>query len=137
VEILDGVTGAEVGALNADPADVYGILGFQNSPLVTADPNGTVGITLAGYNGLLQGVIEHFEISGSNRRHRGSRGGFVADVPPRPPADGNAGSTTRRGAIPYCNVPSGAFTGYDLVASDGGIFSFGGLPFCGSTGVWP
>jgi hypothetical protein len=134
VEILDGVTGAEVGALNADPADVYGILGFQNSPLVTADPNGTVGITLAGYNGLLQGVIEHFEISGSTAGTEAVGAGSWPMFHHDPQLTGNAGSTTPPGAIPYCNVPSGAFTGYDLVASDGGIFSFGGLPFCGSTG---
>ncbi len=59
VEILDGRSGAEVTVLGAN-------LGFQNSPLVTDDPNGTVGITLAGYNGHNQGVVEHFEIPGSN-----------------------------------------------------------------------
>jgi hypothetical protein len=41
-------------------------IGFQNSPLVTDDPNGTVGITIAGYNGNNQGVIQHYEIPGSN-----------------------------------------------------------------------
>ena len=41
-------------------------IGFQNSPLITDDPNGTVGITLAGYNGNNQGVIQHYEIPGSN-----------------------------------------------------------------------
>jgi hypothetical protein len=33
-----------------------------------------------------------------------------------------------------CHRPSGAPTGYRLVASDGGVFTFGNLPFCGSTG---
>ena len=33
-----------------------------------------------------------------------------------------------------CNPPSGHPTGYRLVATDGGIFTFGHLPFCGSTG---
>ena len=41
-------------------------LGFQNSPLVTDDPNGTTGITVAGYNGNNQGVIQHYEIPGSD-----------------------------------------------------------------------
>ncbi len=45
-------------------------LGLQNSPLVTDDPNGTIGITLAGYNGYNQGVVEHFEM-------RSSHGGAV------------------------------------------------------------
>ena len=59
VEVLDGRSGAEVTVLG--PA-----FGFQNSPLVTDDPNGTVGITIAGYNGSNEGVIEHFEIPGSD-----------------------------------------------------------------------
>ena len=59
VEILDGRSGAQVAVLG-------GTLGFQNSPLVTDDPNGMIGITLAGYNGHNQGVVEHYEIPGSN-----------------------------------------------------------------------
>jgi hypothetical protein len=34
-----------------------------------------------------------------------------------------------------CNRPAGAPAGYRLTASDGGIFTFGNLPFCGSTGA--
>jgi Fibronectin type III domain len=59
VEVLDGRTGAEVTVLGR-------ALGFQNSPLVTDDPNGTVGITIAGYNGSNQGVVQHYEIPGSD-----------------------------------------------------------------------
>ena len=33
-----------------------------------------------------------------------------------------------------CNAPSGTPAGYRFTASDGGVFSFGNLPFCGSTG---
>jgi len=33
-----------------------------------------------------------------------------------------------------CTAPSGSPYGYDLVASDGGVFNYGNLPFCGSTG---
>ena len=33
-----------------------------------------------------------------------------------------------------CNPPAGGPAGYRLTASDGGIFDFGNLPFCGSTG---
>ena len=58
--IFDGVTGTQLDVLDAN-------LGLQNSPLVTRDANGTVGITLAGYiaSGTpvhLFGKIEHFEI---------------------------------------------------------------------------
>ena len=67
VEIFDGVSGALVAELNADGSDVNGILGFINSPLVTDDANGDVGITVAGYTySADQGVIEHFEIPDSN-----------------------------------------------------------------------
>jgi len=59
VEVLDGRSGSEVTVLGPR-------LGFQNSPLVTEDPNGTVGITIAGYNGDNVGVVQHYEIPGSN-----------------------------------------------------------------------
>ncbi len=39
------------------------------------------------------------------------------------------------GAVP-CSAPSGP-RGYDLVATDGGAFDFGNLPFCGSEGGRP
>jgi hypothetical protein len=46
----------------------------------------------------------------------------------------NVGGTTPPGSIPACSVPSAAYTGYRLAATDGGVFSFGDTPFCGSTG---
>jgi hypothetical protein len=55
VEVLDGRSGAEVTVLGPQ-------LGFQDAPLVTDDPNGTVGVTIAGYNGNNEGVIQHYEI---------------------------------------------------------------------------
>ena len=33
-----------------------------------------------------------------------------------------------------CNAPAGAPDGYILSASDGGVFNYGNIPFCGSTG---
>jgi hypothetical protein len=59
VEVLDGETGSEITVLGPR-------LGFQSSPLVTDDPNGTVGITIAGYNGNNVGVVQHYEIPGSD-----------------------------------------------------------------------
>ncbi len=81
VQIFDGKSGVLVATLGQSAG-----LAFQNSPLVTDDANGSIGITIAGYNSSNQGVIEHYEVAGSNGvdRHR-DRG--VADVPPRPPAD--------------------------------------------------
>jgi hypothetical protein len=128
--IFDGRSGAQVAELSPN-------LGLQNAPLVTDDPNGTIGITLAGYTGggFANGVgeIDHYEITGSNGAEAVGSGSwpmFHHD----PQLTGNAGGTTPIGSIPGCQVPEAAYSGYDLVASDGGIFTFGGSPFCGSTG---
>jgi outer membrane protein assembly factor BamB len=42
-----------------------------------------------------------------------------------------------RGPRPSTCVPQSTHSGYWMVARDGGIFSFGGAPFCGSTGNLP
>ncbi len=129
--ILDGRTGAQI-------ADLSPNLGLQNSPLVTDDPNGTIGITLAGYVGTSQspagvGEIDHYEIPGSDGAV--AVGGAAWPMFHHDPQlTGNAGGTTPAGSIPACLVPSAAYSGYDLAAADGGIFTFGTLPFCGSTG---
>ena len=57
--ILDGRSGAIVAHL-----DFNGV-GLQNSALVTNDPNGTLGITVAGYNAA-GGEIVHYQLAGSN-----------------------------------------------------------------------
>jgi hypothetical protein len=129
--VLDGKTGAQV-------ADLSPNLGLQNSPLVTEDPDGDIGITLAGYtsstlsaNGV--GEIDHYEISGSDGAEAVS-GSAWPMFHHDPQLTGNAGGTTPAGSIPACSVPAAAYSGYDLAASDGGIFTFGSMPFCGSTG---
>jgi outer membrane protein assembly factor BamB len=125
VEILDGRTGAPV-------ATVEQGVGVQASPLVTRDPNGSIGITVAGYNGANQGVIEHFEVGGSN-------GGLVneAGAWPEfhhdPQLTGNAGTPPPVTQV-ACKAPASVPNGYDEVASDGGVFTFGNLPYCGSEG---
>ena len=122
VEVLDGTSGAELTVLSPD-------LGFQNSPLVTDDPDGDVGITVAGYDGSDQGEIRHYEIVGSDGtsavgptswpmfHHDPQRTGVTGVAPTQTP----------------CAIPSGAFAGYTLAGSDGGAFAFGS-PFCGSAG---
>ena len=131
VEIFDGITGALQAELNADGSDVNGILGFINSPLVTDDANGEVGITVAGYTySTDQGVIEHFEIPASNGAQAVGAGSWP-EFHHDPQLTGSLGSVA---ATPPCTVPAAAYSGYDMVARDGGIFSFGSLPFCGSTG---
>ncbi len=129
--VLDGQTGQQIAYLGAD-------VGLQNSPLVTADPNGTVGITLAGYSGVVtggQGVVYHYEISGINAGQAVGTGAwpmFHHD----PQLTGDAGGTPAPGSVPGCSIPAAALEGYDLVASDGGIFAYPtpDRPFCGSMG---
>ncbi|HXW38517.1 MAG TPA: hypothetical protein VEJ44_02390, partial [Acidimicrobiales bacterium] len=128
----------EIGDLTPNTGD---FVALQNAPLVTDDPNGTIGITLAGYqqvsstNPAAVGIIDHFEISGSDGAAAVSSSAwpmFHHD----PQLTGNAGGTTTNGSVSACSLPSATLTGYDLVAADGGIFSFPGnaMPFCGSTG---
>ena len=134
LDILDGRTGALVETL-LGPGDPAGTIGFQNSPLVTDDPNGTIGITLAGYGGAAnQGFIYHYEIPGSDGA-RVDEGGAWPMFHHDPRLTGDAGGLPRPGSLNACTIPNAAFPGdYRLVASDGGVFSFGGIPFCGSTG---
>ena len=66
LQILDGVTG-DVMWRTQD-------LNSQGTPLITADPNGRIGITVAGYHGVLvapkevalAGTIRHYSIDGSS-----------------------------------------------------------------------
>ncbi|HVC69682.1 MAG TPA: hypothetical protein VNC61_05390 [Acidimicrobiales bacterium] len=126
--ILDGKTGANVGSFPEPGGAVYG---FQNSPLVTNDANGSIGITLAGYGVSNQGIVEHYEIAGSHSsvNQAGAWPQFHHDAQ----LTGDAGTPGPVVQVP-CNAPSGTPTGYDMVASDGGVFNYGNLPFCGSTG---
>jgi hypothetical protein len=126
VQVLDGRTGAQVALLGQ-------YVGFQNSPLVTDDPNGTIGITIAGYqNG--GSVIDHFEVAGSNGATVNEAGAwpmFHHD----PQLTGDAGGITPPSINVACDAPAGGPQGYLETASDGGVFAFGNLPFCGSTGA--
>ncbi len=124
VYILDGRTGATVATLAVGIAE-------QNSPLITQDANGTIGITVAGYNGANNGtpVVEHFEVAGSNGSLANESGAwpmFHHDAQ----LTGNAGVP----GPPHCTAPGGGPLGYEMAASDGGVFNFGNTQFCGSTG---
>jgi hypothetical protein len=127
VQIFDGRTGAAVAILGQDRG-----LAFQNSPLVTADPNGAMGITIAGYNSSNQGVLEHYQVNGirgATVNEAGAWPMFHHD----PQLTGNAGLPAPVVQVP-CNAPAGGPIGYVMTASDGGVFNYGNLPFCGSTG---
>jgi PQQ-like domain len=64
--VLSGRTGQMLATLERG-------VGLQNCALVTDDPNGTIGITLAGYNNHNVGEVQHYEVVGPN--------GSVVDVP--------------------------------------------------------
>ena len=130
IDIFDGRSGAQVATLGTNDA-------FQNSPLVTDDPDGHIGITGAGYaviGGNLIGVVTHWEIdntsgSGSSVYEQGAWPQFHHD----PQLTGDAGTPRPddRGAVQRARRRP---NGYILSASDGGVFDYGNIPFCGSTG---
>jgi hypothetical protein len=99
----------------------------QNSPLLTADANGSIGVTVAGGSQII-----HYEFNGSNGalvNEIGSWPMFHHD----PQLTGLVQSPPPNLQVP-CNAPAGRPAGYYLSASDGGVFAFGNYPFCGSTG---
>ena len=136
--ILDGPTGIPVADIDdgSGHGGVAGTYGFQNAPLVTADPNGSIGITVAGYFGIggsdVQGIVQHFEVAGSASTNADAAGGWP-QFHHDPSLTGFVGGGY---ALGTCNRPSAAQSGYLTVASDGGIFAFG-QDFCGSTGSTP
>jgi hypothetical protein len=117
VEILNGQDGTEITVLGS-------MLGFQDSPLVTADPNGTVGITIAGYDGSNQGLVVHYEVENSNGAEAVGAGSwpmFHHD----PQLTGTTSGLPATGSVPACDVPSSVYLGYYLAAADGQVFNFG------------
>lgn len=122
LDVIDGRTEATVAVLTEG--------GYQNAPLVTDDPDGAAGITIAGYNGQNVGVVFHYEIPGSDGALAVGAGSWpMFHRDPQLTGTVPAPSPT----VPACQVPEGTQHGYRLFASDGGVFSFG-PPFCGSTG---
>ncbi len=128
LDIFDGRSAQLVSVLGA------GTLSMQSSPMVTTDPNGTIGITIAGYNGNNAGVIQHYEVTGSAGRWTGKRAwpmfhqnpqlsGVLAQAAP---------GHLNKPVVGIASTPSGG--GYWEVASDGGVFNFGNAAFYGSTG---
>jgi hypothetical protein len=124
VVVLTGQNGATITDLQPDAA-------FQNSPLVT-DTGGQIGITIAGYEGS-GSFIYHYLVNGTNGALANEAGAWpqfhhdaqlTGDASPAAPVNVE---------VP-CTAPSSTPSGYYMSASDGGIFAFGNLPFCGSTG---
>jgi hypothetical protein len=59
IAIYDGPSAQEIGTLD------FGQVGFQNTPLVTDDGGGAVGITVAGTQPDGTGVIQHWRVPGA------------------------------------------------------------------------
>jgi putative cell wall-binding protein len=68
-DILTGASGTVLVATRTTTT------GFQNAPLVTDDPNGSVGITVAGYQAA-DSVVEHFELTGTSGADVDARGAW-------------------------------------------------------------
>jgi hypothetical protein len=132
-EILDGRNGHLLAILERG-------IGLQNSPLVTDDPNGRVGITVAGYDAHDQGVIEHFELLGFGGSYVDDFGAwpmFHHD----PQLTGDALASTVGELVPHlleqppaarCAVPASRANGYYEVDSRGDVFAYGNVASCGS-----
>ena len=129
IDIFDGRSGAEVATLGTN-------FGFQSSPLVTDDPDGHIGITGAGYGGggRPRGTSRTGRSTTPAAPDRAStRPGAWPQFHHDPQLTGDAGTPAPTVEVP-CNAPAGAPNGYLLSASDGGVFNYGNIPFCGSTG---
>jgi hypothetical protein len=122
IDIFDGRSGSQV--------DTLGVGGsFQNSPLVTDDPNGQIGIT-----GATSNAVIHWQVSGTNASGSGvNEAGAWPQFHHDPQLTGDAGTPGPQLQVP-CNAPAGGPNGYILSATDGGVFDYGNIPFCGSTG---
>ena len=127
--IYDGRSAQVVATLGA------GTIALQNSPMVSIDPNGTIGITIAGYNEQDAGIIQHYEVAGSTGRSLGKRSWPMFHQNPQ--LTGWLGQS----APGHLNkpivgmAPTNDAAGYWNVASDGGIFAFGDAKFMGSMGA--
>ncbi len=130
LEIFDGRTAQLVASAG------QGLIALQSSPLVTVDPSGQIGITLAGYNAA-GGIILHYVVNGSAGHGLGARSWPMFHHDPQltgtlsQPAPGHLASPV----VALASAPNGA--GYWEAASDGGIFAFGSAGFLGSMGGHP
>jgi hypothetical protein len=130
VEILDGRTGQVLWSAAYQNLSVPML---QNSALITNDPNGLVGITIAGYNALPYDTeVVHYEVAGSNGSLVKEAGGWP-EFHHDPQLTGDAGTPAPRVQV-SCRPPV-LPGGYYLYGADGGMFTYWDLPFCGSTGA--
>ncbi len=131
-EVLDGRTGQPLATLERG-------VGLQNSPLVTDDPNGGIGVTVAGYNAHDQGVVAHFELYGSDGADVDGLGAWPMfhhdpQLTGNATAPGVAALVTAAPPGPQagaCLAPARP-NGYYEVDSGGAVFAYGNVADCGS-----
>ncbi|HTV12979.1 MAG TPA: hypothetical protein VME20_14090 [Acidimicrobiales bacterium] len=141
-DLLDGATGQPLTTIEQG-------VGLQSSPLVTDDPNGAIGITVAGYNGYNQGEVEHFELAGSSGADVAGPGAWP-QFHHDPQLTGDAEPASGQGSLPQvagpaqnpgssrgCRRPAGGPNGYYEVGIAGVVYAFGNLARCGSLNVPP
>ena len=126
--IYDGRSAQVVATLGA------GTVGLQNTPMVTKDPNGTIGITIAGYDAQNAGIIQHYEIAGSRGHSLGKRAWPMFHQNPQLTGWMNEPGPGHLTQPIVGMAPTGNDKGYWNVASDGGLFAFGNAGFHGSMG---
>jgi hypothetical protein len=131
LEIFDGKTAQLVATLGA------GAVALQNSALVTIDPDGSIGITIAGYGAGNEGVIQHYVVAGSAGHSLGLRS--WPEFHQNPQLTGWLGTAApghlTSPIVGMAATPDGR--GYWNVAADGGMFAFGDASFHGSMGGLP
>jgi hypothetical protein len=127
-ELLDGRTGARLSTLERG-------VGLQNAPLVTDDPDGAIGITVAGYTGQNVGIIEHFELAGTSGAYVYDYGAWpMFHHDPQLTGDVAEFSFSVPGVAPEmtaCLPPAGKPNGYYEVNTAGEVFRYGNVAWCG------
>jgi hypothetical protein len=131
LDIFDGRSAQLVAVLGTNA------LAMQDSPLVTVDPNGNIGITICGYNVNNQGVVQHYQVAGSAGHGLGFRSWPMFHQNPQLSGWMAAGAPGHLNAPIVGMAPTGDGRGYWNVATDGGLFAFGDAAFHGSMGGQP
>ncbi len=131
LEIFDGRSAQLVASLGV------GTVALQNSPLVTIDPGGTIGITIAGYGSGNEGVIQHYTVAGSAGQSLGLRSWPMFHHDPQLTGWLGAGAPGHLNSPIVAMAATADGKGYWNAASDGGIFAFGDAAFHGSMGGQP
>jgi hypothetical protein len=116
----DGRTAARLFSLDA------GEVGFQSTPLVTTDPDGSVGITVAGTTAFGEGVVQHWVMPAAANATLGTRGWPTFHHDARRTGNVVPPPLTSR------SCQGGGVTGYWMAAADGGVFGWCGAGFHGA-----